>query len=76
MALTAAEKIRVHVNCQNCGQTTDKALAWLVIHDAMPCPSCGGSIDLQSGENGFLIQKLGQHAATLDPTLTKIRENR
>jgi hypothetical protein len=74
MPLTTSECVSLFVFCgnPNCLQGVDKPLAWLVIRNTMTCPSCGGVIDLQSGDNGLRIQKLAQTSASIYTSLGKL----
>ena len=67
--MTLADRTLFAVACPKCGHETPKAVAWLVTKDGMPCRKCGSSIDLKSGDNAFLLEKLADECAVLDRTL-------
>jgi hypothetical protein len=73
MGLDTAERVSLIIRCDNpdCGQGIEKLLAWLVTVSCIACPYCGGSINLESGDNGLHIQKLAQACASIDASLSE-----
>jgi hypothetical protein len=74
MPLTSSECTSLFVFCHSpdCRQGVQKPLSWLIIHNSMPCPSCGAPINLESGDNGLRIQKLAETCASIDASLSKL----
>lgn len=74
MGLTTSECTSLFVFCENpdCGQGVEKLMAWLIVTNRMPCPICGGPINLESGNNGLRIQKLAQTCASIDADIGKL----
>jgi hypothetical protein len=74
MGLTTSECVSLFVFCGNpdCRQGVEKALAWLITENRMACPSCGAVINLESGDNGLRIQKLGEACASIDAARSKL----
>ena len=77
MGINTASQVYIIVRCDNrsCGQGIEKQLAWLITVNRMPCPACGNTINLESGDNGLRIQKLAQTCASIDADLSKPSES-
>jgi len=73
MPLKTSEKVRLSIECPECSQLTEKALAWLVTMDNLPCAGCGFSIDLKSGDAGALIKKFDDICTQLDRPARELR---
>jgi len=71
MALSAEERMSFLLYCPRCRQSTTRAVAWLASHERLPCitPDCGGAIDLQTGANRALVEKLSDYCTALDESL-------
>lgn len=72
MSLSSAEATSLFIRCDSCGQRTDKAVAWLVSKNDMPCGACGVSIDLKRPDNRLFIEETAKHCARMDAALGKI----
>jgi hypothetical protein len=59
------------VLCEKCGKRTAKSIAWLTVHNNIPCSDCGNVIDLTAGDNAVAIQKLAQQCSELDAIAAK-----
>ena len=57
--------------CEKCGQRTPQTIAWLTVHNNLPCKHCRAIIDLTAGDNAIAIQKTAQHCAELDALTRK-----
>src|SRR3546814_19630108 len=75
-SLNAADRISVLVRCQTCEQATQKPLALLVSAKQLACPQCGNVIDLATGENGLLVQRLADQCKSIDAAFAKRSEER
>jgi len=74
MPLTMIERTSLFVFCENpeCRQGVEKLLAWLIVTNGMPCPGCVRPINLESGDNGFRIQKLAKACASIDAEMNQL----
>jgi hypothetical protein len=71
MPLSAEERMSFLLYCPKCRQGTTKPIAWLAAHERLPCttPDCGDAIDLQTGANRDLVEKLSDYCADLDEAM-------
>ena len=58
MTLDITEIVSIAVQCAECGKHTQKPLAWLILETDLLCPACGAVIDIQSGYNRTVIEKI------------------
>ena len=65
-----ATTVRYAVRCE-CGHRTEQTIAWLTVHNNMSCGGCGAVINLESGENAIVIDKLSQQCADIDALRAK-----
>jgi hypothetical protein len=71
MPLSADERMSFFLFCPKCHQGTEKPVAWLAAHERLPCatPNCGGSIELQTGGNRDIVDKLSDYCIDLDEAM-------
>jgi len=67
----ASKTISFAINCPHCGHNTPQTVAWLAVHNQMPCGACGLSINLESGQNAAVIERLAQECLRLDAIAAK-----
>jgi sarcosine oxidase delta subunit len=63
--MTEFANVSVTIECPHCGKAPQESLARLIGINHMPCPFCGGSINLEVGNNAARIQKLASEIAGL-----------
>ncbi len=71
MSSPVSHQVRLAMHCAACGQTSEESLSRLVTINRMSCGHCGAVIDLESGDNGLLVQKFAHTAADIDITRRK-----
>ena len=59
------------VLCEKCGQRIPETIAWLIVHNNIPCKHCGVLIELTAGNNALVIQKIAHHCTELDALAAK-----
>jgi hypothetical protein len=75
MALMMTDLVVLHLHCPMCGNTTAKALSWLLEENELMCRTngCTGIIKLDDDDYGPRIKKFADLCAALDPpTIQKI----
>ena len=75
MALMMTDLVVLHLHCPMCGNTTPKALSWLLEEDELICGThgCTGIIKLKDDDYGTRIKKFADLCAALGaPTIQKI----
>ncbi len=73
MTLDITEIVSIAVQCAECGKHTEKPLARLILEMDLFCPSCNHRIDIQSGYNRTLIEKIHNACAEVGnpPTIKR-----
>ena len=71
MIMSHSRLLQFGVLCEKCGHRTPESIAWLVVHNEMPCRQCGALINLTAGNNGLVIQKIAHHCTELDALAVK-----
>lgn len=74
MSLNAVERVSILIRCRTCGEATQKPLTRLVAVNRLACPHCANVVDLESGEDGALIQGLADQCRRIDAGLAKGRK--
>lgn len=67
-----SNKLTYPVHCPHCDYATPQTIAWLTVHNNMPCNACGRTVNLESGEIAVVIESLAQECTRLDAVLSKL----
>lgn len=72
MGYQSLSAVKVSFDCPECRQmTVQRLLSLLVSMDKLTCPICGTSIELRTGHNRLLIEKLSEACASVDAAVKK-----
>ena len=66
-----SNRITYAVHCPRCRHNTPKTIAWLTVHNEMPCAGCRRMVNLEAGENATIIHGFAKECARLDAVAAK-----